>query len=180
MLFSRIKDLLSCGDGSKSIFAMARMHSFFLLLTVVFMASFGSWLVHQARSYRQVPGADDSRYGYQGLPIVSQNSAISLGRYYYSADKNKYVYLLDWYSVSKDNQQYYYLSAAALSRNYFPGYAQYAKGFLATHNAFLVLQSLQHPSAWLQMRIKDNPGYKFKVLGKTEDGGELILVERVL
>ena len=51
-----------------------------------------------AKSYRgrYIPGFNDNTYGYKDLPIVAQASAQFIERLYYSSERDRYFFILDW------------------------------------------------------------------------------------
>jgi len=153
----------------------------------------------------QFPGLNDNKYGYRELPIVVQASAQFIERLYYSPERHKYFFILDWEAaVDKASglfgpQEYKHLDA--LKRNYpnlFQNQVVKSEDFLNMYNRFLVLDYADydktcplkvkgeekarkwedmHCPRWVEMRLLSNPHYKVTHLGDIY-GEAVLLVEK--
>lgn len=163
--------------------------------------------ISYAKSYkgRYIPGLNDNKYGYKELPIVTQASAQFIERLYYSPERDKYFFILDWEAaVDKASglfgpQEYKHLDA--LKRNYpnlFQNQIVKSEDFLNMYNRFLVLDYADydktcplkvkgqekarkwedmHCPRWVEMRLLNNPHYKVIHLGDIY-GEAVLLVEK--
>jgi len=163
--------------------------------------------ISYAKSYkgRYIPGLNDNKYGYRELPIVVQASAQFIERLYYSPERHKYFFILDWEAaVDKASglfgpQEYKHLDA--LKRNYpnlFQNQVVKSEDFLNMYNRFLVLDYADydktcplkvkgeekarkwedmHCPRWVEMRLLSNPHYKVTHLGDIY-GEAVLLVEK--
>jgi uncharacterized membrane protein len=171
-----------------------------ILLILIFILFLQPILYAKTYRGRYIPGLNDNKYGYQELPIVVQASAQFLERFYYSPNRNKYFFILDW-QAAVDNasgqfgpQEYKHLDA--FKRNYpelFQNNILQSKDFLKRHDRFLVLDYLDykkkcplkakgtqwdniHCPQWVEMRLLNNPNYKVRELGEIY-GETMLLVE---
>lgn len=151
------------------------------------------------------PGSQDNRYGYVELPIAAQLSWQFLERRYYSPERNRYFFVLDWETAIDDrsglfgSQEYKHLEA--IKRNYPESFADSileSDAFLERFDRFLVLDYPDydrvcspvvygldrakmwdgiHCPQWFEQRLMNNPQYQVTPLGE-KDGEYLLLVEK--
>ena len=163
--------------------------------------------ISYAKNYRgrYMPGLNDNKYGYRELPIVIQASAQFIERLYYSPERDKYFFILDWEAAVDQasglfgSQEYKHIDA--LNRNYpnfFKNHVVKSEDFLKMHNRFLILDYADydktcplevkgqekarkwedmHCPQWVEMRLLSNPHYKVTHLGDIY-GEALLLVEK--
>jgi hypothetical protein len=151
-----------------------------------------------ARHQEQFPGLNDTRFGYESLPVVVTFSNDFLKRLYYSPNRDKYRFIqhlpsaLDESSGLFPPQEYKHLDA--LKRrypDYFNNQIIQSADFLKNTKRFLVLNSkkyarkistdplpgnLQQPQ-WFTQVIQANPAYKVTELGEIDDYWKVHLVE---
>lgn len=188
---------------SKEISNKLGIPGFFIATRTVFLLVLTAILLVHPISYarnlspEQLPGANDSKYGYSDLPIVTQFSHDFIKRLHYSRERNRYFFILDWQAALDSAsglfppQEYKHMDA--LKRNY-PEVFQNnitSEDFLSKHNRFLVLDYLDydkectlernlknlHCPRWLEMRIMNNPHYKITPIGDI-DNRKLLLIEK--
>lgn len=130
--------------------------------------------IDSANKFKRQPLFNVHKYGYTELPVISAghvgNAHAFLQIFYYSTDKNRFIYLLDKEVSSKSGFYFNDIEMEALGKNFFPNNVKQAQEFLSSNNAFLILNS----NDWFEARIKSNPGYSFKILEK----GKLIAVDK--
>jgi hypothetical protein len=141
---------------------------------------------------QQRPGLNDNKYGYKELPIAVPYSHDFLERFYYSSERDRYFFILDW-SVALDptsglfsTQQYKHLEA--WKRSYpkvFKNNIIKSENFLNKYKRFLVLSSTNYTKKcnlektlkngngycprWLEMRIVSDPNYQVTLLGDIDN-----------
>jgi hypothetical protein len=170
-----------------------------ILLVAIVALLFNPLKISISTSKEQLPGFNDSKYGYENLPIVTQFSHDFVKRFFYSPQWDRYFFILDW-EAALDNesglfppQEYKHLDA--LKRNYskyFSNHIIQSENFLETHPRFLVLDYLNyhkkcslerkpknfHCPQWLEKRILSNSSYKVTELGEIDEDRKLLLVEK--
>jgi len=189
---------------AKVLVAVPILFLLFVLTTILLVEP-----IRYAKSYprQYLPGLNDNKYGYKALPIAVQSSDQFLKRVYYSPERNRYFFILDW-QAAVDNasgqfgpQEYKHLDA--IKRNYpnlFPNNIITSEDFLRSYNRFLVLDYKDynkkcpsevmglekardwedmHCPRWVEMRLLSNPNYKVTHLGDIY-GEALLLVEKNL
>ena len=144
----------------------------------------------------QFPGFNDINYEYKELPIVVQFSHDFFRRLYYSPDRNRYFFILDWQAAIDNSSGLFppqeYKHMEALKRNYPELFQNIVKSgdFLKDRGRFLVLKHLNERKKctlepkweniycprWLEMRILSTRKYKLTVIGQVERR-DLLLVE---
>jgi len=143
------------------------------------------------------PGANDYKYGYNNLPIVTEFSGNFLERfnYYVNNQNNPYMFILDR-EIALDKKNWTYVSYQnklmdALARNYssiFHKNIVNSQDFLNNHPRFLVLSfttlndsclaiDLNCLRRWFHRRIEKNSKYRISQLGVVDDNRTLFLVE---
>ena len=180
--------------GIPGFFIATRRAVFLLVLTAILLVHPISYA--RNLSPEQLPGANDNKYGYSDLPIVTQFSHDFIQRIHYSRERDRYFFILDWQAALDSAsglfppQEYKHMDA--LKRNY-PEVFQNtitSEDFLSKHNRFLVLDYLDydktctlerslknlHCPRWLEMRIMNNPHYKITPIGDI-DNRKLLLIE---
>jgi hypothetical protein len=169
-----------------------------IILVTIVLILLNPLKISISTSKEQLPGFNDSKYGYENLPIVTQFSHDFVTRFFYSPQRNRYFFILDW-DAALDNasglfppQEYKHLDA--LKRNYskyFLNHIIQSKNFLKAHPMFLVLDYLDyhkkcslerkhknfHCPQWLEKRILSNSRYKVTELGEIDENRKLLLVE---
>jgi hypothetical protein len=142
----------------------------------------------------QFPGANDGKYGYGNLPIVTPHSHDFMKRFHYSPERQRYFFILDWEAALDIKSGLFspqeYKAMDALKRDYhkvFQDNIIQVWDFLKMHDRFLVLAYLNyqrectphdfHCPRWLELRIKNNPAYKITALGVV-DGRQLLLIQK--
>jgi hypothetical protein len=170
-----------------------RMGSRALLLVLTAILLMHPIIFAWTRPKNKFPGVSDGKYGYSDLPIVTSSSHDFMKRYYYSPERQRYFFLLDWEAAldvkSRRSSVGEYKTKDALKREYhevFEGNIVQVWEFLRTHDRFLVLDAdYQRECAsedfrcatWLDIRIKKSPDYKISALGQADDK-QLFLVEK--
>jgi len=176
---------------------------FLIILTSVLLIQ----PISYAKNYRKssIPGLNDNKYGYKELPVVTQSSAQFIERLYYSPERDRYFFILDWEAALDkasglfSPQEYKHLDA--LNRKYpnlFQNHIVKSEDFLNMHNRFLVLDYADyqkkcplevkglekarrwedmHCPQWVEMRLLSNSYYKVTHLGDIY-GEALLLVEK--
>jgi hypothetical protein len=161
----------------------------------------------QNTNRRSLPGREDTKYGYENLPVVVQVSSLYLERVHYSPHRSKYFFILDWEAASSRHsglfspQEYKHLDA--FKRNYpqiHGGHIVAGTQFLKEYTKFLVLDYIDytkkcplqvagldkvrqwedlHCPQWVETRLLNNEAYKVTFLGGVEgDYLSLLLVEK--
>ena len=164
-----------------------RVHSFNLRATILSAFALGL-LVHpisyamKFSAYSQKPGANDANYGYIDLPIAMEAGHDFLPRFYYAEKPSRYFHILDWDTAIKNAESRFatgdYVHLEALSRNYPFIQSIQSTAFLRRYGRFLVLN--EEDQKWFEARIKNNPEYKIRQLGRERGANgilEVFLVE---
>lgn len=126
--------------------------------------------IYSAKSYvhQELPGLNDDKYGYSELPIAVQSPHVYLPRFYYSPKHNRYFFILDWQAAldqkSSLNSTVDYKIMNALKRNYPEQNVVQSQHFLEKNHRFLVLD--EDGRTWFEIRIKNDPKYRIKYLGR--------------
>lgn len=134
------------------------------------------------------PGATDINYGYSDLPIALEAGHDFLPRFYYSAKPSRYFHILDWETAVNNATSVFatgdYVFIEALSRQYPFIQSIQSADFLKKYDRFLVLNEGEQNyggGKWFETRIKNNPDYQVKQLGREQGVTgplEMILVEK--
>lgn len=162
-------------------------------------------LIH-ARQYshsrRLPPGAHDHEMigEYKSLPIVVQNSHGFMERQYYSPERKRYYYVLDWTSANTPasgrfgiQQEKHMAAWARVFPEEFGGQITQSDAFLARHDAFIVITTKDYTREcsvgmhgypteflcprWVAKRLLGNPEWTVKTLG-SEERDTFLLVQR--
>lgn len=192
-LFSLISRRVSVLNGHKLKFGLEAAGT--ILLAGVLIA-FIYYPIHysQKTNKRSIPGTEDTKHGYEDLPVVVQISSLYLERVHYSPHSNRYFFILDWEAASSRHsglfspQEYKHLDA--YKRNYPQIHGDkvvLSTEFLKKYNKFLVLDYMDytkkcplqvagldkvrqwedlHCPQWVETRLLNNEAYKVTFLGE--------------
>jgi len=159
-----------------------------LLYPLYYAKEYPKIIEHPGYPELHQPGATDVDYGYPDLPIALEAGHDFLPRFYYSAKPSRYFHILDWETAVNNAASVFatgdYVFMEALSRQYPFIQSVQSADFLKKYDRFLVLNEGEQNyggGKWFETRIKNNPDYRVKQLGREQGVTgplEMILVER--
>jgi len=162
-----------------------------LVIITVFLVLKPLYTPNKEILYRK-PGAQDYKYGYNNLPIVTEICNNFMERFYHYGNNqnNPYVFVLNRETAldQKNSALVSYQDKLmdALARNYrsiFDKNILNSQDFLNSHPRFLVLHShsclgtdLRCRRIWFHRRIENNPKYRISQLGVVDDNNRTMLL----